>query len=214
MKILLAEDDKQMQKILKIYLENEGYEVRVASDGEEGLSFVTEEEFDLVILDWMMPKMDGVTLCREIRQMNLPVKIIMLTAKNSSTDELRGLVAGADDYISKPFDISVLLVRIKKMIKSEKILAFDQLTLNPETHEVKIISDIINLTKKEYDLLHYFMQNKNIILTREQLLAHVWGMNYEGDIRTVDTHVKRLRKKIGNHYIVTKVGIGYLMGEK
>ncbi len=214
MKILLAEDDKQMQKILKIYLENEGYEVRVASDGEEGLGFVTEEEFDLVILDWMMPKMDGVTLCREIRQMNLPVKIIMLTAKNSSTDELRGLVAGADDYISKPFDISVLLVRIKKMIKSEKILAFDQLTLNPETHEVKIISDIINLTKKEYDLLHYFMQNKNIILTREQLLAHVWGMNYEGDIRTVDTHVKRLRKKIGNHYIVTKVGIGYLMGEK
>lgn len=214
MKILLAEDDKQMQKILKIYLENEGYEVRVASDGEEGLGFVTEEEFDLVILDWMMPKMDGVTLCREIRQMNLPVKIIMLTAKNSSTDELRGLVAGADDYISKPFDISVLLVRIKKMIKSEKILAFDQLTLNPETREVKIISDIINLTKKEYDLLHYFMQNKNIILTREQLLAHVWGMNYEGDIRTVDTHVKRLRKKIGNHYIVTKVGIGYLMGEK
>lgn len=214
MKILLAEDDKQMQKILKIYLENEGYEVRVASDGEEGLGFVTEEEFDLVILDWMMPKMDGVTLCREIRQMNLPVKIIMLTAKNSSTDELRGLIAGADDYISKPFDISVLLVRIKKMIKSEKILAFDQLTLNPETHEVKIISDIINLTKKEYDLLHYFMQNKNIILTREQLLAHVWGMNYEGDIRTVDTHVKRLRKKIGNHYIVTKVGIGYLMGEK
>ncbi|HCM90417.1 MULTISPECIES: response regulator transcription factor [Vagococcus] len=214
MKILLAEDDKQMQKILKIYLENEGYEVRVASNGEEGLGFVTEEEFDLVILDWMMPKMDGVTLCREIRQMNLPVKIIMLTAKNSSTDELRGLVAGADDYISKPFDIAVLLVRIKKMIKSEKILAFDQLTLNPETHEVKVTSDLISLTKKEYNLLYYFMQNKNIILSREQLLANVWGMNYEGDIRTVDTHVKRLRQKIGNHYIATKVGIGYLMGEK
>lgn len=211
MKILFAEDDIQMQKIVRIYLEKEGYEVTTASDGEEGLAYLCEKEFDLVILDWMMPKKDGITLCKEIRQMNLPVKIILLTAKNTSLDELQGLVAGADDYISKPFDIPILLIRIKKLVNAESIFTYRNLVLNAKTYEVKKDGMILDLTKKEYDLLVYLISNQGVTLTREQLLSHVWGINYEGDTRTVDTHIKRLRKKIGNQMIATKIGVGYTM---
>ncbi|WP_288394108.1 response regulator transcription factor [uncultured Vagococcus sp.] len=211
MKILLAEDDKEMQKILKIYLEREGYHLVIASDGEEALDYVVSEEFDLVILDWMMPKKDGMELCQDIKRMEIPVKILMLTAKNTSEDELKGLVSGADEYISKPFDMSVLLIRIKKMLRGEHILRFENLSLNWDTFDVVKNNEKLNLTRKEYDLLYYFMSNINIVLTREQLLDNVWGIDYEGDIRTVDTHVKRLRKKIGDGYIKTKIGMGYTM---
>lgn len=211
MKILLAEDDKEMQKILKIYLEREGYHLVIASDGEEALDYVVSEEFDLVILDWMMPKKDGMELCQDIRRMEIPVKILMLTAKNTSEDELKGLVSGADEYIAKPFDMSVLLIRIKKMLRGEHILRFENLSLNCDTFDVVKNNEKLNLTRKEYDLLYYFMSNINIVLTREQLLDNVWGIDYEGDIRTVDTHVKRLRKKIGDGYIKTKIGMGYTM---
>lgn len=211
MKILLAEDDKEMQKILKIYLEREGYHLVIASDGEEALDYVVSEEFDLVILDWMMPKKDGMELCQDIRRMVIPVKILMLTAKNTSEDELKGLVSGADEYIAKPFDMSVLLIRIKKMLRGEHILRFENLSLNCDTFDVVKNNEKLNLTRKEYDLLYYFMSNINIVLTREQLLDNVWGIDYEGDIRTVDTHVKRLRKKIGDGYIKTKIGMGYTM---
>lgn len=211
MKILLAEDDKEMQKILKIYLEREGYHLVIASDGEEALDYVVSEEFDLVILDWMMPKKDGMELCQDIRRMEIPVKILMLTAKNTSEDELKGLVSGADEYIAKPFDMSVLLIRIKKMLRGEHILRFENLSLNCDTFDVVKNNQKLNLTRKEYDLLYYFMSNINIVLTREQLLDNVWGIDYEGDIRTVDTHVKRLRKKIGDGYIKTKIGMGYTM---
>ncbi|MGX7025231.1 response regulator transcription factor [Vagococcus hydrophili] len=211
MEILLAEDDLQMKKIIKIYLEKEGYVVTTVSNGVEAMDILVKKEFDLIILDWMMPKKDGVTVCKEIRQINLPIKILMVTAKNSSVDELRGLVAGADDYITKPFDMAILLVKIKKMIKSEYVLTVNNLSLNPTTREVKDSGVCIDLTKREYDLLSYFMCNLNIVLTREQLLDNVWGMNYEGDTRTVDTHVKRLRKKIGEQFIMTKIGVGYVM---
>lgn len=211
MKILLAEDDKEMQKILKIYLEREGYHLVIASDGEEALDYVVSEEFDLVILDWMMPKKDGMELCQDIRRMAIPVKILMLTAKNTSEDELKGLVSGADEYIAKPFDMSVLLIRIKKMLRGEHILRFENLSLNCDTFDVEKNNEKLNLTRKEYDLLYYFMSNINIVLTRGQLLDNVWGIDYEGDIRTVDTHVKRLRKKIGDGYIKTKIGMGYTM---
>ncbi len=211
MNILLAEDDREMQKILKIYLEREGYELIIASDGEEALDYVVSEEFDLVILDWMMPKKDGMELCQDIRRMEIPVKILMLTAKNTSADELKSLVSGADEYIGKPFDMSVLLIRIKKMVRGEQLLKFEDIRLNYGNFEVTKHNKKLELTRKEYDLLYYFMSNQNIVLTREQLLDNVWGMDYEGDIRTVDTHVLRLRKKIGSTYITTKVGMGYIM---
>ncbi|MDT2814575.1 response regulator transcription factor [Vagococcus carniphilus] len=214
MKILLAEDDLNMQKILKIYLEKEGYQLTIASDGEEALDYIVSENFDLAILDWMMPKKDGMELCEDIRRMAIPIKILMLTAKNTSIDELKSLTAGADEYISKPFEMPVLLIRIKKLVRGENVLKNGALSLNIETFEVRENLQGIDLTRKEYDLLHYFMSNIDITLSREQILDNVWGIDYEGDTRTVDTHVKRLRKKLSEDYIETKVRLGYVMRSK
>lgn len=214
MKILLAEDDLNMQKILKIYLEKEGYQLTIASDGEEALDYIVSEKFDLAILDWMMPKKDGMELCEDIRRMAIPIKILMLTAKNTSIDELKSLTAGADEYISKPFEMPVLLIRIKKLVRGENVLKNGALSLNIETFEVRENLQGIDLTRKEYDLLHYFMSNIDITLSREQILDNVWGIDYEGDTRTVDTHVKRLRKKLSEDYIETKVRLGYVMRSK
>ena len=214
MKILLAEDDLDMQKILKIYLEKEGYQLTIASDGEEALNYIVNEKFDLAILDWMMPKKDGMELCEDIRRMAIPIKILMLTAKNTSIDELKSLTAGADEYISKPFEMPILLIRIKKLVRGENVLKNGALSLNIETFEVRENLQGIDLTRKEYDLLHYFMSNIDITLSREQILDNVWGIYYEGDTRTVDTHVKRLRKKLSEDYIETKVRLGYVMRSK
>ncbi|MFC6347703.1 response regulator transcription factor [Vagococcus carniphilus] len=214
MKILLAEDDLDMQKILKIYLEKEGYQLTIASDGEEALDYIVNEKFDLAILDWMMPKKDGMELCEDIRRMAIPIKILMLTAKNTSIDELKSLTAGADEYISKPFEMPILLIRIKKLVRGENVLKNATLSLNIETFEVRDNLQGIDLTRKEYDLLHYFMLNIDITLSREQILDNVWGIDYEGDTRTVDTHVKRLRKKLSEDYIETKVRLGYVMRSK
>lgn len=214
MRILLAEDDLDMQKILKIYLEKEGYQLTIASDGEEALDYIVNEKFDLAILDWMMPKKDGMELCEDIRRMAIPIKILMLTAKNTSIDELKSLTAGADEYISKPFEMPILLIRIKKLVRGENVLKNGALSLNIETFEVRDNLQGIDLTRKEYDLLHYFMSNIDITLSREQILDNVWGIDYEGDTRTVDTHVKRLRKKLSEDYIETKVRLGYVMRSK
>lgn len=214
MKILLAEDDLDMQKILKIYLEKEGYQLTIASDGEEALDYIVNEKFDLAILDWMMPKKDGMELCEDIRRMAIPIKILMLTAKNTSIDELKSLTAGADEYISKPFEMPILLIRIKKLVRGENVLKNGALSLNIETFEVRENLQGIDLTRKEYDLLYYFMSNIDITLSREQILDNVWGIDYEGDTRTVDTHVKRLRKKLSEDYIETKVRLGYVMRSK
>lgn len=214
MKILLAEDDLDMQKILKIYLEKEGYQLTIASDGEEALDCIVNEKFDLAILDWMMPKKDGMELCEDIRRMAIPIKILMLTAKNTSIDELKSLTAGADEYISKPFEMPILLIRIKKLVRGENVLKNGALSLNIETFEVRENLQGIDLTRKEYDLLHYFMSNIDITLSREHILDNVWGIDYGGDTRTVDTHVKRLRKKLSEDYIETKVRLGYVMRSK
>lgn len=214
MRILLAEDDLDMQKILKIYLEKEGYQLTIASDGEEALDYIVNEKFDLAILDWMMPKKDGMELCEDIRRMAIPIKILMLTAKNTSIDELKSLTAGADEYISKPFEMPILLIRIKKLVRGENVLKNGALSLNIETFEVRENLQGIDLTRKEYDLLYYFMSNIDITLSREQILDNVWGIDYEGDTRTVDTHVKRLRKKLSEDYIETKVRLGYVMRSK
>ena len=213
MKILIAEDDENMCKILKLYLQREGYAVHIASNGEEAINYFDSNHADLVLLDWMMPKKDGLTTCRELRMLNIPVKIIMLTAKAATEDELRGLTTGADDYVRKPFDIKILLARIKKLCNIEDILTYRDISLNPSTYDVKRSGRKVELTKKEFELLKYFLSNINVILTREKILDYVWGIDYDGDVRTVDTHIRRLRKKIGESYIQTRFGLGYMMGD-
>lgn len=212
MKILVAEDDGNMRKILKLYLQKEGYDVECVSDGEEVLNYFEEKTADILLLDWMMPKKDGIETCRELRLMKISVKIIMLTAKTTSENEFHGLSIGADDYIRKPFDMKVLLIRIKKLCHIETELYFKDILLNQAAHEVYIGENRIELTKKEFDLLFYFMSNQNLVLSREKILDSVWGIDYDGDIRTVDTHIRRLRKKIGESYVQTIFGVGYMMG--
>lgn len=211
MKILIAEDDIHMSKILRLYLEKEGYHVDVVSNGEEAVAYFENNQADLLLLDWMMHGKNGIHVCKDIRLMKIPVKIIMLTAKSDTMDELQGLVTGADDYIRKPFDMDILLIRIKKLCKTESTLHCKDLSLNPETHEVHKGHNRLTLTKKEYDLLKYFLSNQNVTLSREQILNHVWGMDYTGDIRTVDTHIRRLRRKTDSTYIRTSFGSGYIM---
>lgn len=211
MNILIVEDDSDMQKILKLYLQREGYQVNSVSNGRDAIDFLIENAVDIVLLDWMMPIKNGMETLKEIRQLNIPVKILMLTAKGENADEAAGLTFGADDYLRKPFDIKILLLRIKKLCNSEILLRCDDIVLNPVTMEVMKGQDKVKLTKNEYELLKYFLANQNMILTREQLLNHIWGMDFEGDIRTVDTNIRRLRQKIGEEYIQTRIGMGYIM---
>lgn len=212
MKILIAEDDDNMRKILKVYLQREGYEVECVSDGGAVLKYFESKKADLLLLDWMMPVKDGLETCRELRLMKIPIKIIMLTAKTTSDNEYQGFATGADDYIKKPFDIKILLLRIKKLCHVESALCFQGLSLNPVSYEVLLGNEKIDLTKKELELLQYFLTNQNIVLSREKIPDYVWGIDYEGDIRTVDTHIRRLRKKIGDSYIQTIFGTEYMMG--
>ncbi|MFD1671703.1 response regulator transcription factor [Agrilactobacillus yilanensis] len=207
--ILVAEDDPNMAKILKMYLQKAGYQVMTVADGSAVLPILENQPVDLLVLDWMLPKVSGLELCQDIRLLNLPVKIMMLTAKTTAADELNGLTNGADEYVKKPFDMAVFLMRVKKLLGAKTVLSFDKIELNPTTFRVSKAGVPLKLTKKEYALLKYFLENQNIVLTRTQLLDHVWGLNYDGDIRTVDTHIKRLRQKIGADYIQTCFGTGY-----
>lgn len=213
MHILIAEDDTDMQKILKLYLQKDGYVVSVVSNGKEAIAFLSEHVVDLVLLDWMMPIQDGIQTCRDIRQLHIPTKILMLTAKGENEDEVQGLTCGADDYLREPFDIQVLLLRIRKLCQTEDILSYQDILLNPQTMEVTKKGERISLTKTEYELLKFFLANQRRILSRDMLLDHIWGMDYEGDIRAVDTAIRRLRKKIGENMIQTKIGLGYILGE-
>lgn len=213
MHILIAEDGTDMQKILKLYLQKDGYVVSVVSNGKEAIAFLSEHVVDLVLLDWMMPIQDGIQTCRDIRQLHIPTKILMLTAKGENEDEVQGLSCGADDYLRKPFDIQVLLLRIRKLCQTEDILSYQDILLNPQTMEVTKKGERISLTKTEYELLKFFLVNQRRILSRDMLLDHIWGMDYEGDIRAVDTAIRRLRKKIGENMIQTKIGLGYILGE-
>lgn len=213
MKILIAEDELPMQKILKLYLEKENYTVETVRDGEEALSLACSHHFDLILLDWMLPKLEGVEVCRQIRVYGIGAKILMLTARGEVADEFAGLSCGADDYVKKPFDPAILMLRIKKLLHTEGLLICGDISLNPQTGEVLLAQDNLSLTKKEYELLSLFMQNKGTMLSRELLLERVWGIDYDGDERTLDTHIRRLRGKVGEGYIKTQVGLGYRMVE-
>lgn len=209
MKILIAEDNPDMLKILTLYLTKEGYEVIAVTDGEEAIAYLLEHKVDLAILDWMMPQKSGIEVCRDIRNFQLPVKVMMLTAKNSVEDEISSLSYGADEYIRKPFEPRVLLLRIKKLCGEGSALRLGTLSLNPESRSVTEGNRAIRMTKTEFELLWYFMLNPGKVLSREMILEKVWGTDYDGDIRTVDTHIRRLRNKIGEAYLVTHIGCGY-----
>lgn len=211
MKILIAEDEKDMLKIIRLYLEKDGHQVYMANNGKQALDMICTENFDLLVTDWMMPIMNGVELCKEIRTLNLPIKIIMLTAKSNVDDEILGLTFGADDYIRKPFEPQLLLIRIRKLFKFENQMKCGELILNIENHTVFLKEEEIKLTQKEWMLLEFFMKNIDITLTRNTLIESVWGIEYEGDERTLDTHIRRLRNKIGQNYIRTFIGVGYRM---
>lgn len=208
MNTLIADDEKQMTNIINLYLKKEGFEVFIANDGEEALEIFYNNKIQLAVLDWMMPKIDGVDVCKEIKKVS-DTKVMMLTAKDSVDDELLALECGADDYIRKPFDPRILIVRAKKLLGETQVLYFDNFKIDIQSKKLFKDEVEIELTRREFDLLMCFYNNKGNILSRDKLLDLVWGLDYYGDYRTVDTHIYRLREKIGKKFIKTRRGMGY-----
>ena len=216
-KILVVDDESRMRKLVRDFLVKQDFDVLEAGDGEEALDvFYEEKDISLVILDVMMPKMDGWEVCREIRK-NSKVPIIMLTARGDERDELLGFELGVDEYISKPFSPKILVARVEAILRrsnpmmSEDILSAGGIDLNRSAHQVTIDGKNIELSYKEFELLAYFMENQGIALSREKILNNVWNYDYFGDARTIDTHVKKLRNKLGEKgdMIKTIWGMGY-----
>lgn len=221
-RILIVEDENKIARFLELELKHEGYEVLVAGDGRLGLEKALKENVDMVILDIMLPGLSGIEVCRRIR-LESQMPIIMLTAKDDVTDKVAGLDMGADDYMTKPFAIEELLARIrvalnrKKQSKETKVemLQIGELKLNLSSHSAFYGEEELTLTKKEYELLEYMMRNKNIALTREQLLNNVWDYEYFGDTNVVDVYIRYIRQKIDDKYgirlISTVRGVGYII---
>lgn len=216
MNILIADDDERILKLLSDYLKFNGYGVITVNNGEDALLSFKNYQVDLVILDVMMPVYDGWIVCKEIRKTS-NVPIIMLTAKDSDLDELFGFDIGVDDYITKPFNIALVLARIKRLLKpsNNNLLSFKGISIDEATHSVKLDDINVDLNPKEYAILLYFLKNINIVISRDTLLTRIWGDTYFGDTRTVDTHINRLRNKLGAYstYLQTIRGYGYKLGE-
>lgn len=214
--ILVVEDEIRIRFLLRDYLVKDNFNVFEASNGEEGLDVFSKEKIDLVISDIMMPKMDGITMLQKLREVST-VPLILLTAKEQEEDKLQGYEYGADDYVTKPFSPKVLIAKVKALLKRTKedvdssSQDYNGLTVNKLSHEVKIEGKEILLSPKEYELLIYLITNEGIALSRDNILDNVWGIDYYGDIRTIDTNVKRLREKLldKSNYIVTVRGSGY-----
>lgn len=211
------DDESRMRKLVKDFLVKKDFEVLEAGDGEEAVDlFFEEKDIALIILDVMMPKMDGWQVCREIRS-HSKVPIIMLTAKSDERDELLGFELGVDEYISKPFSPKILVARVEAILRrsgkgdQEDVMEIGGILLNKTAHLVTVDGNAIELSYKEFELLTYFMENQGIALSREKILNHVWNYDYFGDARTIDTHVKKLRSKMGKkgEYIKTIWGMGY-----
>ena len=215
-KILVVDDESRIRKIIRDFVVREGYVVCEAEDGEAALDiFCSNNDIDLIIMDVMMPKMDGWQLCKEVRKLS-KVPILMLTAKSEEQDELKGFELGVDEYISKPFSPKILTARVNALLRrttgdSEEILDIAGITVNKIAHTVTIDGKEIDLSFKEFELLTYFMENRGIALSREKILNNVWNYDYYGDARTIDTHVKKLRSKMGEKgkFISTIWGMGY-----
>ncbi len=225
-KILIVDDEPLIVKGLKYSLEQDGYETDTAEDGEEAMNKFFAGQFDLVLLDVMLPKLDGMEVCQRIRERS-NVPIIMLTAKGDDMNKIMGLDYGADDYMTKPFNILEVKMRIKAILRrispqnndTQRVLTVRDLKLSVNNRSVKVGERDVNLTAKEFDLLHLFMTNRGQVYSRENLLETIWKYDYLGDLRTVDVHIRRLREKIEKvpgqpEYIMTKWGVGYYFTDK
>ena len=216
-KILVVDDESRMRKLIKDFLEREGYAILEAGDGMQALDiFYENKDVSLIILDVMMPRMDGWEVCKEVRRSST-VPIMMLTARSEERDELKGFELGVDEYISKPFSPKILVARVNALLKRVKGVGADSvidaggIAVDKAAHIVKVDGEQIELSVKEFELLVYFLENQKMALTREKILNHVWDYDYFGDARTIDTHVKKLRSKLGEkgNYIKTIWGMGY-----
>ena len=216
-KILVVDDESRMRKLVRDFLEREGFQVLEAGDGLEAMEvFYGDKDISLLILDVMMPKMDGWQVCREVRQAS-KVPIIMLTARSEERDELQGFELGVDEYISKPFSPKILVARVEAILRRSNVLDSGEVSdaggivIDKAAHQVTIDGKGIELSYKEFELLTYFVENQGIALSREKILNNVWNYDYFGDARTIDTHVKKLRSKMGEkgNYIRTIWGMGY-----
>lgn len=216
-KILVVDDEIKIREIIKEYAEFEGYEVAQAEDGMQAVEMVKNQGFDIIIMDVMMPKLDGYSACKEIRKIK-QIPVIMLSARGEEYDKLFGFEIGVDDYVVKPFSPKELMARIRAVLnrasasqRTEDVIKYEGLEINFTAREVKIDGEKVSMTPKEYDLLFYLVKNMNIALSREKLLEEVWGFDFYGDDRTVDTHIKMLRNSLGKYrnLIVTLRGMGY-----
>jgi two-component system response regulator ResD len=218
-KVLVVDDEKRMVELVKLYLEKEGFIVDEANDGQRALDMVKQNKYNLIILDLMLPVVDGWTVCKEIRK-NSDVPIIMLTARGEEFDKVLGFELGADDYVVKPFSPRELTARTKALLRrfgqkkdESEVLEFPSLLIDPVSRTVKVEEKEVYLTPKEFDLLYYLARNQERVFTREKLLEEVWGYDFFGSLRTVDTHIKQLREKLGRSkaasFINTVWGVGY-----
>ncbi|MGM0414849.1 MAG: response regulator transcription factor [Bacillota bacterium] len=225
-KILLVEDEEKLARFIELELEHEGYKVVKAIDGREGLASFEAGSFDLILLDIMLPALSGIEVLRRIRQVS-EIPVILLTARDAVVDKVTGLDGGADDYITKPFAIEELLARIRVALRNNKsvpvkernnILQADRLSLNPASREVKVDNEIVELTRKEFDLLEFLLQNKNIVMERTTLLERIWGYDFAGETNSVDVYVRYLRSKIEEPFklklIQTVRGVGYVIRDE
>ena len=220
-KILIVDDDPNISDLLKMYFENEGYDVKLAADGSEGLNYFKMYEPDLVLLDIMLPKKDGWQVCREIREISSK-PVIMVTAKGEVFDKVLGLELGADDFVTKPFDMKELSARVKAVLRryqahsrqsDDEVIKFENIEIRLQKYELKLKGKSVDVPPKELELLYFLASNYNRVFTRDQLLDKVWGFDYLGDSRTVDVHVKRLREKlegVSDKWVLKTVwGVGY-----
>ncbi|MFC0188418.1 response regulator [Fictibacillus aquaticus] len=226
-RILIVDDEERIRKLIKMYLERENYETEEAENGEEALQMALSMNFDLILLDLMLPGMDGIEVCEKLREKKA-TPVIMLTAKGEELNRIQGFEAGTDDYISKPFSPREVILRVKALLRrssttrfletdtvSKNIIVFPHLTIDHDAHKVIADGKEVNLTPKEYELLHYLARTPDKVYAREQLLKDVWNYEFFGDLRTVDTHVKRLREKLNKvspdaaSMIATVWGVGY-----
>lgn len=227
-KILVVDDEQPIADILKFSLEKEGYEVICAYDGEEAIELAEKESPDLILLDIMLPYKDGMEVCREVRKTS-EIPIIMLTAKDSEIDKVLGLELGADDYVTKPFSTRELLARVKANLRRHQLqstqetqqsndIVVGDLVISPDAYIVKKRGEVVELTHREFELIHYLAKHIGQVMTREHLLQAVWGYDYFGDLRTVDVTIRRLREKVEDNpslptWIITRRGVGYFLNE-
>lgn len=222
MRILVVEDEKGIANFIKDGLEEENFAVDVSPDGNNGLQMALSNEYDLILLDWMVPGISGIEVCRQIRKINNSVPIIFLTAKDTVQETVFGLEAGANDYIRKPFEFEELLVRIRVQLRTksgeQNILTFKDIKIDLNTHQVYSDSEEIPLTQKEFALLEFLVRNKNKVCTRTRIIEHVWDIHFDADTSVIDVYINFLRKKLdkgnGKSFIQTVRGVGYIVREE